>query len=355
MKKIYLETKESNSKGITLVALVISIIVLLILAIVSINLLINNGILDKAKLAVDKYSEGEIEEQIKLAYLEYQSGQFNNSNTTLENSIKTSLENLYDDIISVEKQETSIKVSFLNANKTYRYYSDGTIRQIMNPTDVYAKLESDGTLIVRKTATNGYTKCIEYRFDNFGNTNILKVKFVEPIAPIGSTYRMFYNCSNLKTIEGIENLHTDNLNNMSQMFYNCSSLESIDISKFDTSEVTNMSGMFQGCSSLTEIKMSGLNTTKVSTTFAMFSGCSSLLKLNLSGMDTKNITDMQRMFQSCGSLTELNLGKNFIINTDAYDNMFLWDSKNIKIFAIQDTIDKIKLKYSGFNNFEKLD
>ena len=39
--------------------LVISIIVLLILATVSINLIINNGILDKAKLAVDKYSEGE--------------------------------------------------------------------------------------------------------------------------------------------------------------------------------------------------------------------------------------------------------------------------------------------------------
>ena len=56
-----------DEKGITLVALVITIIVLLILATVSINLIINNGILDKAKLAVDKYSEGEELEQIKLA------------------------------------------------------------------------------------------------------------------------------------------------------------------------------------------------------------------------------------------------------------------------------------------------
>lgn len=43
--------------GITLVALVISIIVLLILATVSISLVINNGILDKAKYAVNKYSD----------------------------------------------------------------------------------------------------------------------------------------------------------------------------------------------------------------------------------------------------------------------------------------------------------
>ena len=72
MKNLYLKTKASSMKGITLVALIVSIIILLILAIVSINLVMNNGILDKAKTAVNKYSEGEIEEQIKLAYLEWQ-------------------------------------------------------------------------------------------------------------------------------------------------------------------------------------------------------------------------------------------------------------------------------------------
>lgn len=59
--------------------LVISIIVLLILATVSINLIINNGILDKAKLAVDKYSEGEELEQIQLDVL---SAQMKNKLTT---------------------------------------------------------------------------------------------------------------------------------------------------------------------------------------------------------------------------------------------------------------------------------
>lgn len=70
--------------GITLVALVISIIVLLILATVSISLVINNGILDKAKYAVNKYSEGEIIEQIKLAYLECETYKLSNSNVNEE-------------------------------------------------------------------------------------------------------------------------------------------------------------------------------------------------------------------------------------------------------------------------------
>ena len=58
---------KKNNKGITLVALIITIIVLLILATVSISLVINNGVLDKAQHGVDKYSEEEELEQIKLA------------------------------------------------------------------------------------------------------------------------------------------------------------------------------------------------------------------------------------------------------------------------------------------------
>ena len=53
--------------AITLVALIITIIVLLILAMVSISLVINNGVLDKAQHGMDKYSEEEELEQIKLA------------------------------------------------------------------------------------------------------------------------------------------------------------------------------------------------------------------------------------------------------------------------------------------------
>ena len=65
-----------EQKAITLVALIITIIVLLILAMVSIRLVMNGGIIDKSKNAVDKYSKEEIGEQLKLAYSEYQMSQY---------------------------------------------------------------------------------------------------------------------------------------------------------------------------------------------------------------------------------------------------------------------------------------
>lgn len=61
-----INNKKSKS-AITLIALIITIIVLLILATISISLVINNGILDNAKHGVDRYSEEEELEQIKLA------------------------------------------------------------------------------------------------------------------------------------------------------------------------------------------------------------------------------------------------------------------------------------------------
>ena len=56
-----------KENGITLVSLIVTIIILLILATVSISLVINNNVLDKAKYGVDKYSDEEELEQIKLA------------------------------------------------------------------------------------------------------------------------------------------------------------------------------------------------------------------------------------------------------------------------------------------------
>ena len=101
-----------KENGITLVALVISIIVLLILAIISINLVINNGILDKAKTAVDKYSEGEIEEQIKLAYLELQAEKLYNSNVNDDEFLTNSLKGkLNDNTLTAKVKNGKIQIT----------------------------------------------------------------------------------------------------------------------------------------------------------------------------------------------------------------------------------------------------
>lgn len=68
MKKILFFKKE---KGITLIALVVTIIVLLILAAVTIAVLFgDNGIITKAKQAADVYEEAQEEENEDLMWLE---------------------------------------------------------------------------------------------------------------------------------------------------------------------------------------------------------------------------------------------------------------------------------------------
>ena len=84
--------KEQNA--ITLVALIITIIVLLILAMVSISLVMNSGIITKSKTAVDKYSQEEIQEQLKLAYSEWQMSQYTGTPMTAQD-IQTKLGQIF--------------------------------------------------------------------------------------------------------------------------------------------------------------------------------------------------------------------------------------------------------------------
>ena len=70
-----------------------------------------------------------------------------------------------------------------------------------------------------------------------------------------STAHWFEGCANLTTtsIEGLQNLNTSNVTDMSSMFSGCGNLQELDLSGFDTGKVTDMSNMFSGCSSLVTI------------------------------------------------------------------------------------------------------
>ena len=68
-----------------------------------------------------------------------------------------------------------------------------------------------------------------------------------------SCCRWFFGCDKLKQIEGIENLNTENVKDMSNMFYGCSGLISLDVTNFNTANVTNMRGMFSSCNNLATI------------------------------------------------------------------------------------------------------
>ena len=56
-----------RNKGITLVALVITIIILLILAAISINLLMSSGFISKSKYAIEKHKIEQAKEALTIA------------------------------------------------------------------------------------------------------------------------------------------------------------------------------------------------------------------------------------------------------------------------------------------------
>ncbi len=77
--------RNKNQFGITLIALVVSIIIILILAGVSISMLIGqNGIISRAIEAVNKNSEASITEEIKMAIANYNIEKAKNNNLTFK-------------------------------------------------------------------------------------------------------------------------------------------------------------------------------------------------------------------------------------------------------------------------------
>ena len=91
-------------------------------------------------------------------------------------------------------------------------------------------------------------------------------------------YGWFWGCTSLTTINGIENLNTENVTDMRYMFRNCSSLSTLDLSGFNTAKVMLMEYMFYGCSELTTIyASSNFTTSAVTSSNNMFTGCTSLV------------------------------------------------------------------------------
>ena len=119
----------------------------------------------------------------------------------------------------------------------------------------------------------------------------------------------FNGCTNLTSIEGIENLNTSNVKYMNEMFGQCSNLETLDLSHFNTEKVGNMSNMFNGCTKLHDLNISSFNTENVTNMYGMFYGCSSLETLDLSHFNTRNVRKdgMNYMFNGCSSLSYLDV------------------------------------------------
>lgn len=84
------------------------------------------------------------------------------------------------------------------------------------------------------------------------DVKVTKVIIKNKVYPTKLFY-WFNGYSDLKEIEGLENIDFSNIENTAGMFAGCSSLTTLDLSKFDMKKVTNTISMFAGCSNLKTI------------------------------------------------------------------------------------------------------
>ena len=135
-----------------------------------------------------------------------------------------------------------------------------------------------------------------------------------------SCCRWFADCFYLTEIEGIENLNTQNVTDMSKMFVCCYALTSLDVSNFNTQNVEDMTDMFLGCEGLSLLDLSNFNTANVMGMSSMFSGCSTLQTIFASDkFVTDKVLGGDDMFISCENLKGF---IDYISNPDKTDKTY---------------------------------
>ena len=253
-----------------------------------------------------------------------------------------------------------------DSSKTDHTYANCSATGYFTPGCVYAEFDN-----ATKTLTFRYKRVKpEGAYDlNVGDNdpgwyaqreNIEKVVFDASFANARPTscYRWFYKCTSLTEIEGIENLNTQNVENMRYMFTSCIKLKSLDVSKFNTANVTHMSNMFEDCEELSSLDLSNFDTQNVKYMDKMFHNCNSLTSLDLSNFDTQNLNFMSQMFHNCNSLTSLDVS-NF--NTQKVIEMSLMfyncnslTSLDVSNFDTQTVVNMSEMFY-GCQNLSSLD
>ena len=262
----------------------------------------NNSILQKATDAKRETTVEQEKETIALAYNSCIVDKTTKNENITDIKLKNALKNNGYDNVSVNKSGNKFKVTFESGN-IYTITDDGKIQKYekVEPTAIYAKLYTDGTLILSSTDYTDITRTLadngdygdvsqknNYDTDNNNyklvgdfpgwidenisypaNGKIKKVIIKDRIAPTNTSF-WFTGCEDLSSIEGLQNLDTSNVTNMRNMFYFCLSLTSLDLSDFDTSKVNNMDNMFGYCSYLTNLNISNFDTGAVENMRMMF-------------------------------------------------------------------------------------
>ena len=256
----------------------------------------------------------------------------------------------------------NLKGTILNYkdSKTDHTYANCGTNGYFTPVFEYAEFnEGTGTLTFRRGLSKpkgAYALNLEASEPGWWSTHRYEIKKVVFDASFAnarptSCYKWFHHCTNLATIEGIENLNTENVTNMHGMFFNCPNLSSLDLTNFSTGNVTDMNAMFGNCHKLSSLDLTSFNTANVTNMYMMFISCQNLSSLDLTSFNTANVTEMNFMFQDCSALTTIYASEMFVTDqVEGYD-MFK-NCTNLKDYSVREIDSKYANYKTGY--FSKL-
>lgn len=184
----------------------------------------------------------------------------------------------------------------------------------------------------------------------FGScTNLTSIEGLENLNTSDVTRMdyMFYKCEKLLALD-LSGFNTEKVEDMSDMFSNCKNLETLNLSSFKTNNLTNMSEMFLECNKIAQLDLSGFNTSGVKALDQVFKRCYALEALDLSSFDTKLVTEMSSLFDNCLSLKTIYVSdrfSTFLVNNST--NMFSYcnNLKGATAFAEKEK-DKKRANYT---------
>ena len=246
-----------------------------------------------------------------------------------------------------------------NNSKTDHTYANCGTNGYFTPVFEYAEFnEGTGTLTFRRGLSKperAYALNLEASEPGWltHKDEIKKVVFDASFANARPTSccSWFWYCTNLATIEGIENLNTENVTNMGVMFCRCQNLSSLDLTNFNTGNVTNMYGMFSNCQNLSSLDLTNFNTGNVTNMYGMFSNCQNLSSLDLTSFNTANVTNMAYMFDGCSTLTTIYASEKFVTDQVNGGDMFN-ECRSLKDYSFSKRDSKYANYKTGY--FSKL-
>lgn len=219
---------------------------------------------------------------------------------------------------SVDQEE--VKESSIEVIKTQNKEAE-VIASGQNGTGFTWTLYEDGVLVCGGGTWSGsFSAWYSWR------SQITKVIITDEIDPPNNSdgfSTMFYNCSNLIAVEGLEKLKTGNAKSFALMFYNCERLETIDLSSFDTSSSTSFASMFENCVKLEKIDCSKFKTTNSINFSKMFAFCRNVKELDVANFDVSKAINLSGMFQGCNSISSIDVSKFNTENTTNFSSMFI--------------------------------